>query len=498
MYGDLPGTVPEGAEGEWPDLELPGPERPQPFPLNSVPGFLGEFIDATVQRGLQAHLAHAFGATAIGLLAAHDFDVQTLSGLTAPPMLSFAPLTSSGGRKSTVQRYAMRGHERADDRIAAKWEKAKQAAKGSLEGDEPKGPPARRARPTALQSNATVEASIMALAHGREVQAIETAEANAFYRGWSAGKARRSASLATLNDLLDGQPTTFQRRSDATDVRVSGRRLSFCGAAQTDAALEMLASREAADGFCARVMYSESSDRVPTTTTTIPPALGRMELACLYHRERQDKDQELAKYDDAGDETERYRKPARQVIELTPDVERKLRGLQDVFDEQADKASAVDDFWSSSFFSRGAENTIRLATIYDAADQYSQGESKGVPLVELREDYVDHAFNVILWYSTELRRLVERGQRTKLEQRFRKLQGLLGECRSEQELRDKLRVYRDGDGWAGNWSRLADRMGVRDPMETKLALDLVVQLQWMRPGGKSGRYLINPALIRVK
>lgn len=487
MYGDLPGTVPEGAEGEWPDLELPGPERPQPFPIGFVPGRIGAFVVAAEQRGIPAHVAHAYAVTAIGLLAAHDYDVQLLSLQTAPPMLSFAPLTSSGGRKSTGLRFAMAGHERADDKIAARWEEAKQAAAVVDEGDGTKGPAARQGRPTALQSDATIEASIMGLAHGRQVQAVVTAEANAWYRGWSTGKGRLSASLARFNDLIDGQTVTFQRRNDATNVRVSGRRFSFCGAAQPDAALEMLASREASDGFCARVMYSESSERVPTTTDEIPPALRGLDEICRLVRERQD----------AGQELQNYTQPDRLLIPVNAEVRGLLLEMQAAFEEQADRAVAAEDPWSAAFYSRGTENVIRLAAVYDVADAYGESPADEAPAVWLQPDFLRNAYQLIIWYASELKRLVERGRRTRLAERFDRLQRITRDATSEAELRN-LRVYREGSGWACNWSRLADRLKLHDPLERKQALELLVHQEWLRPGGSRGRFLVNPALIRVK
>lgn len=224
------------------------------YPVDAMPGPLGELVRAGASGGLPAAFTGAGGLAVLAYVAA-DCRIQVGGTWVEPPALWVAVIGAAGSAKSPAWDYAWQpvyAHERtlADGWKADldAWSEMVRAAKKDKNAPDP-GP--KPANPGRYMSDATIEVVLRRLQSGPKILAVDELRT---FLGSIGRYGGRGASVERDRGIYlsawDGrQPIVYERVTDDTTVVVDEPVLSITGTLQ-DSAVSLLGDVES--GFRAR------------------------------------------------------------------------------------------------------------------------------------------------------------------------------------------------------------------------------------------------------
>lgn len=250
-----------------------------PYPVESF-GKLAEVVEAIARRS-QAPLALAGGSVlgAVSVAVQGLADVTLPTGEAVPSSVYLLSCVESGGRKSTTDRYALRGVRAFEEEDARRYRdelrrhrdaaEAWKTTRGRITGSsKPRGdnapPPSStmasvcreleslgaEPRPPMLPgvttTEPTAEGLLKRLERGRPSLGLLNPEGGSFLAGHAMNDDNRRRSAAVWNALWDGAAHNRDRAGDGSS-RIAGKRLSMHIAATPGVAADFLARTDLED-----------------------------------------------------------------------------------------------------------------------------------------------------------------------------------------------------------------------------------------------------------
>lgn len=404
---------------EWPEpLPLDRGGGPQPYPLDALPGEIGEAVAEYLRYGQQPPAIVASSALAAVSLAVQGLaDVARDDRLVGPVSLSFLTIAKSGERKSGADKEfkaAIREWER-DRRDALKpsikaariehekWEAERDAIKAQLrraDGVERElvaeglrqhldCEPVIPIPPRRTYEDMTPEALANELATGYPSAALWSDEGGVITGGRGMGRDSMLSYLASLSRLWDGGDL-HQIRKQAGSVHVEGRRLTVNLMIQPDIWREFMdrsGSMARGSGFAARYLVSAPVSTQGRRPYTPPPAGGLRSVARFKARLRV-----LLDLDPPLDAEGRLAPP---VLPLTREAFDAWRRYHDETEIELGGAGAFADV--PDFASKSAEQAARLAACLHI---FASG-----PRGEIGPDNIRRGVRIARWHLRESLRL---------------------------------------------------------------------------------------------
>lgn len=291
---------------EWPELmPLVAATTSEPYPLDALPGVIGEAVrEAVGFVQCPDALAACSALSAVSLVSQGLADVQRSEGLSGPSSLFVLAIAESGERKTTCDGHflsAVREWE-ANQQEVAKPELAKHSAAikawearregllskikehsrknhpsddderalQDLEGDKPDAPQV----PRLLYGDATPEALAWKLASGWPSAGVLSSEAGIVFGGHGMKADSVMRNLALLNVLWDGGSQRVDRKQSES-FTLQGARLTMGLAVQPDtvrAFLEATKGLARGTGFAARFLIAWPESTQGARPFKEPPA----------------------------------------------------------------------------------------------------------------------------------------------------------------------------------------------------------------------------------
>ena len=259
--------------------------EPSDYPVSLLPPSMQYAVNAIVlaadchPNAASHHVVGAAAAAAMGVA-----EVETLGvGNKAPCSLYLHQIAPSGLRKSTILRLAWRGITDADialqdahaERVKIASDIRKENAKSK--NTDPAAVPEHRLASTIMQrlTEPTMEALTRDAGTGYPFPVIASAEAGAFYAGYSAGGESSARSLQTATLLAAGYGSEYAnipRIGDGTApnrvLREGSYVFGICTSVQNASmGYDLIFGELSVSGLCSRMLVSEC----PATPTHSPP-----------------------------------------------------------------------------------------------------------------------------------------------------------------------------------------------------------------------------------
>lgn len=404
-------------------LSWPGPHElsvkvdAQPYPVDAIPTVIRAAVDevrAFVQAPMPLVVSSALSA--LSLAAQAHVDVRRADKLEGPTSLFFLLLALSGERKSTLDGFFTKTHRDYEIEQAelAKPELKKHAAELSawsaerdgilaaikeagrkgkevgqlrndlveLEGTKPEAPRV----PRLIYGDATPEALTWSLAKSWPSGGVISSEAGAVFGAHGMGRESIMRTLATLNELWDGKPQRFDRRTSES-FTVRGARLTVALQVQEETLREFYArsgSLARGSGFLARFLVawpdSTQGRRLYAPPPATWPALG------TFHRRIADILADPAPINEAGVLTP-------LMLELSPEAKVAWVSFHDAIESELAGGGDLESVRDVA--SKAADNAARLAALFHCF----AGRSGAI-----REDDFEGASRIVAWHLNESRR----------------------------------------------------------------------------------------------
>lgn len=397
-----------------------GDTEAKPFPMDELDPALRDLV----QMGLTltdlgdgfAPMAYSAAICSIGILAAGDLLIETLSPVSVPFSLFGFVSAKSGARKSSILHVYFGGHRKADNAAVDKWTAAMEEYQGA-EGEETKPPKPHRFEPKRVWADLTIENFISRAGDGTPYVAIINGEAATFLNNWSGRNMSAWArTQAMLNDAWSTGDTERGRDSaDAKSVIVHNAAPTVLLMTQVGNGDNAVLGATAAYGFTARTMLSEvdgAKTHGQGSQDLSANALSRKwEAIILAARERQD-----APIITGG-------RAPRSTVRLTDGAKELAAKYSEYSNSQAEMLGDEAPLCMSRR-ERGAEYVIRLAAAEVAYQAYMgegfaniTGEGKNANLngrwsgegdLWISVDAMNRAIAVGEWFADELERLENR------------------------------------------------------------------------------------------
>jgi len=281
----------EAQDGDdWPELmPLVAETQAQPYPLDSLPGAIGEAVREVVGFVQCPDALAACSALSAASLAVQGLvDVRRTEGLTGPSSLYLLAIAESGERKTTCDGHflsairdweaerseamkpdiakhaaSMRAWEARRKGLLSKIEELSKANKpsdeqerelGELEGDKPVPPRV----PRVVFGDATPEALAWKLATGWPSAGVLSSEAGIVFGGHGMKSDSVMRNLSLLNVLWEGGSQPVDRKQSESFI-LRGARLTMGLAVQPDTVRAFLESTKGlarGSGFAARFLIA--------------------------------------------------------------------------------------------------------------------------------------------------------------------------------------------------------------------------------------------------
>jgi len=483
----------------WPDPQPLTARIPsEPYPIDALPSGIREAvleINGFVQAPFPLVVSSALGA--LSLAAQARADVRRADRLQGPAGLFMLTIADSGERKTTCDRHfteAIRTYEAEQADFAkpelqrhaaafAAWnaeregivsaikdagKKRKPADKLSadlaeLETEKPEPPRV----PRLIYGDATPEALTWGLAKHWPSAGIVSSEAAAIFGSHGMGRESIMRNLGILNQLWDGTPQSFDRRTSES-YTVRSARLTVALQVQ-EATLREFFGRSGAlargSGFLARFLIawpeSTQGQRMFTEAPASWPALAS------FNRRIGAILAEAPSMDDDGGLTP-------PVVGFTPEARRDWKEFHDAVESELRGGGELHDVRDVA--SKAADNAARLAALFHA---FATGGGA------IEADTFAGAARIVAWHLNEARRFFgELALPAELADAARLDAWLIGQCRR--------------DGVQEILRREAQRCGpIRDADRLSAALRVLAELDRAREAieGKRRPILVNPALL---
>lgn len=483
----------------WPDPQpLTARIDPEPYPVEALPDGTRAAVKEVagfVQAPFPLVASSALGA--LSLAAQARADVKRADRLQGPAALFMLAIADSGERKTTCDRYfteAIRTYEAEQAELAkpelqrhaaafAAWNAEREGIVSAIKDAGKKRKPADKLSadlaeletekpeppriPRLIYGDTTPEALTWGLAKHWPSAGIVSSEAAAIFGSHGMGRESIMRNLGILNQLWDGTPQSFDRRTSES-YTVRGARLTVALQVQ-EATLREFFGRSGAlargSGFLARFLIawpeSTQGQRMFTEAPASWPALA------AFNRRIGAILAEAPSMDDDGGLTP-------PVIGFTPEARRDWKEFHDAVESELRGGGELHDVRDVA--SKAADNAARLAALFHAFA--GDGGAIGA-------DVFGGAARIVAWHLNEARRFFgELALPAELADAARLDSWLIEQCRREQA----QEVPR----------REAQRCGpIRDAARLSAALRVLAELDRAREGtdGKRRPIRVNPALL---
>lgn len=410
----------EGA-AEWPEpMPLNAETHSEPYPLDALPGVIGEAVREVVGFvQCPDALAACSALSAVSLALQGLADVQRAEGLSGPCSLYLLAIAESGERKTTCDGHflsAVREWEAEQTDVMAPevakhaaalkaWEAKRKGVLGKIEALSSKGseteteeraladleqerPPAVRV-PRLIFGDTTPEALAWRLASGWPSAGVMSSEAGIVFGGHGMKSDSQLRSLALLNVLWEGGTQAVDRRQSES-FTLRGARLSMGLAAQLDTArafFEATKGLARGSGFAARFLIAWPGSTQGTRLYREAPVNWPRRSA--FHRRIFELLSIPLSLSDSGELSPpiiRLSAPAREIwADFHDEVERE-QGIGGDMEQVRDVAS------------KSADNAARLAALFHVFE-------KG-PAGEVGADHMRAGARIAAWHLYESRRFL--------------------------------------------------------------------------------------------
>lgn len=418
---ELERVTPKATSEEWAEpLPLTTHQQAVPYPLNALPGIIGEAVKESVEFVQCPVALGACSALAVVSTVAQGLvDVRRANKLDGPTSLFLLAVADSGERKTTVDGFFSKPVKQweAEQMEAAKpdlekfaaelavWEAKKSgllaavtiASKSGkstddlkrqvidLESDKPEQPQI----PQLLFGDSTPEETAYRLAHKWPVGGVLSSEAGIVFGGHAMGKESAMRNMALLNGLWDAETLRIDRRSGPS-YTVRGVRLTMGLAVQAEtvkAFLDSLKGLARGIGFLARFLVAWPESTQGCRMFQDPPEHWP-QLAKFHRRLGTLLDNPLA-FNENGELT-----PA--MLELSPDAKKVWVAFHD--DVEAELRPGRDMAETRDVASKAADNAARLAALFHLFENGIEGA--------IGPDHMKSAAAVAGWHLYEARRFM--------------------------------------------------------------------------------------------
>ena len=419
----LAGTTPKASKGgsEWPDpLPLTTHQQAAPYPLNALPGIIGEAVKEVVDFvQCPVALAASSALAVVSTVGQGLVDVRRAVKLEGPTGLFLLAIADSGERKTTADGFFSKPvkqweAERAEaakpalklyDAGLATWEAKKSgllaavtaASKGGRDTDrleelivaheleKPEHPPI----PQLLFGDSTPEETAYRLAHMWPVGGVLSSEAGVVFGSHGMGKDSAMRNMALLNGLWDADTLRIDRRSGPS-YTVRGVRLTMGLAVQAETVKAFLASSKGLArgiGFLARFLVAWPESTQGGRMFQDPPEHWP-QLAKFHRRFGALLDTPLA-YNENDELT-----PV--MLELSSEAKKVWVAFHN--DVEAELRPGRDMAETKDVASKAADNAARLAALFHLFENGIEGS--------IGEGHMRSAAEVAGWHLYEARRFM--------------------------------------------------------------------------------------------
>ncbi|HAR96716.1 MAG TPA: hypothetical protein DCR97_12265 [Deltaproteobacteria bacterium] len=409
------------AVAKWPEpISLVVNQRPDPYPLEALPGVIGEAVKEVVGFvQCPVALAACSALSAVSTVVQGLADIRRSERLEGPTSLYCLAIADSGERKSTADDFFSRPirdweTHKADEkkvdlkRFAAEnqaWEARKagiltaikETAKkgkdtktletnlGDLEANEPEGPTI----PRVLFGDATPEALAFKLAHGWPVGGVLSSEAGIVFGGHAMGKDSAMRNMALLNSLWGAERVTIDRKTGPSFV-VQGARLTMGLAVQSETVRAFLDSSKGLArgiGWLARFLIAWPESTQGTRLFRDPP----------HHWPHLEKfHMRLGSLLDSPLSFDEFGNLSPDMLELSPEAKAAWVAFHD--EVEAELRPGRDMAETRDVASKAADNAARLAGLFHV---FENGPAGHVGI-----DHMEAAASIIAWHLYEARRFL--------------------------------------------------------------------------------------------
>ncbi len=492
-------SAPAADSGGWPEPQpLTARITPQPYPADALPDGIGAAVRevaAFVQAPFALVASSALGA--LSLAAQARADVRRADRLQGPSGLSMLTIAESGERKTTCDGFftqPIRDYEAEQAELAkpalkqhsaalAAWNAEREGILSAIKEAGKKTRPTDKLRadlaelerektepprvPRLIHGDATPEALTWALAKQWPSGGIVSSEAAAIFGSHAMGRESIMRNLGILNQLWDGTPQSFGRKTSES-YTVRGARLTVALQVQEATLRDFLARSgplARGSGFLARFLIawpeSTQGQRPFKDAPAAWPALAAFNrrIAAILA--------EPVQMDDDGALT----LPA---VGFTPEARRDWIAFHDAIEAELPDGGELREVRDVA--SKAADNAARLAALFHAF----AGDAGAIG-----PDAFAGASRIVAWHLNESRRFFgELALPAELADAARLDAWLIGQCRCNRT----PEVPR----------REAQRSGpVRDADRLAAALRVLAELDRAREGtdGKRRPIRVNPALL---
>jgi putative DNA primase/helicase len=403
---------------EWPEPQpLTAKIDAEPYPVDALPTTIRAAVDE-VAGFVQAPVALVVNSALAALAAAAQghIDVRRAERLQGPCSLSLIAIADSGERKSTVDSIfagTIREYEKQQAEAAvpvvrrytsamAAWTAEREGILQAIKQNAKTGKPVERLRvdlaeleqrkpeapriPRLIYGDATPEALTFSLATRWPSGAVISAEAGSILGSHGMTGDSLMRNLSILNELWDGKPQTFDRRSTES-YTVRGARLTVCLAIQAATLREFFGKSGAlarGSGFLARFLICAPRSTQGTRQFSEAPKSWPA-LAAFNRRIAAILNQPVA-IDDGGALT-----PV--VLELSPGAKAAWVTFHDAIESELSQGGELHDVRDVA--SKAADNAARLAGLFHVFDS-------GDGAISL--EAFAGAARIVAWHLSESRR----------------------------------------------------------------------------------------------
>lgn len=407
--------------GDWPELmPLVAETQAQPYPIDALPGAIGEAVREVVGFVQCPDALAACSALSAASLAVQGLvSVRRAEGLSGPTSLFLLAIAESGERKTTCDGHfllAVREWE-AERAEAMKPDIAKHAAelrawkarcdgleakikelsKGNkpsdkeakdlaeLEGDKPKPPKV----PRVVFGDATPEALAWRLATGWPSAGVLSSEAGIVFGGHGMKSDSVMRNLSLLNVLWEGGSQKVDRRQSES-FTVQGARLTMGLAVQPDtvrAFLDATKGLARGSGFAARFLIAwPESTQGSRLYREAPPKWPHL---TAFHRRMAELLSEPLTLSEAGE-------LAPLMLDLSPEAKAAWIAFHD--EVEAELRPGGDMEQAKDVASKAADNAARLAAILHVFEHGPYGA--------IGEEHLRAGARITAWHLYEARRFL--------------------------------------------------------------------------------------------
>ena len=330
--------------------------------------------------------------------------------------------------------------------------------------------------PKALRQDFTIEALLSRLWKARRTMGVAN-DASSLLGGWSFRKDNLNRSLSHFVNLLDGDPTSIDRRNpEVPEIFFYQRRLTALIMGQVNVIEDLLFSQAGGNGFTARCLPSMDRERPkppedsPNSYQAALDTIADMRELVIRRRADQDANVELLRGV--------LRRP---VIHPEHDARDLLAAASAKFDALAD---ATDNLHERGFWARAQEQTARYAAILAYVRTLEDGIPQSWEQVHYTSPEVDQAEAVISWHGNLIKSYAMQAASEKITRLANDTITMLQEKRAKVEKEDGTIAPRNVIARMGK-AELRTDAGMRDQV-----IDLLVSHNHLIPTARKGHYMM--------